>query len=92
MLVWLLAATVWVAGLYAASRRCSSLVETLPREGMGVQVGEHGLCEVTGVDGTVVERYDRDDWDATEIALVLAGVGVGILVPGARREESVPQP
>lgn len=54
---------------------------------MGVRTAEHGLCEVYDVDGTVLERYDVDEWDATEFALVLAGIGAGILVGGISFKE-----
>jgi hypothetical protein len=85
--LWVVAAVVWVGGLYFASHRCSSLIDTLPREGMGVRTADHGRCEVYDVDGTVLERYDLDEWDATEIALVLAGVGGGVLVSGFGKRE-----
>ena len=86
-MLWLVALVVWVIGLYAASDRCWSLADDLPTEGMGVQTREHGLCEVTDVDDTVIERYDRDEWDFTEIALVLAGAGAGVLLGGVPRKE-----
>jgi hypothetical protein len=80
--IWFAAAIVWVGGLYAASARCHDLLYDLPREGMGVRTPERGLCEVYDVDGTVLERHDVDEWDATEVALLLAGLGAGILVGG----------
>lgn len=79
--IWFAGAFVWVGGLYAASARCHDLVYDLPREGMGVRT-PNGFCEVYDVDGTVLERWDIDDRDATEFALVMAGLGAGLLVGG----------
>lgn len=79
----LLAGVVWVGGLHAAGARCENLVHTRP-EGVGVQTDPHGLCTVYRWDGAVLRQADVDDWDQTELALVLAGVALGIAVSAPR--------
>ena len=89
LLTLFVALAVWGIGLFVADQRCTSLIHELRGETMGLRTGEHGLCEVYVVnDGTVVEQYDRDDWDFTEVALVLAGLGAGLLVGPPRGRSS----
>lgn len=89
LLMLFVALALWGVGLFVADQRCMSLIDELRGETMGLRTGEHGLCEIYVVnDGTVVERHDRDDWDLTEVALVLAGLGAGLLVGPPRRQPS----
>lgn len=74
----MIAGAVWYLGIFQASERCWQVIEDQPTEAYSGGPEGQNLCIVER-GSEIAEVHNMSDWDLTEPAVALAGIGAGFL-------------